>query len=335
MSQQTQPEVTAPQPRLAELVDRASHLRGLRGLSEEELLEFGRLYRRSVAQLAHARAHGVNASELEYLNWLVGRAYGLLYVTESSGWLGLRRFYTAELPQTFRRHGRLFLLCAALFFGPALLAGLLTLHRPDLLEMISPNTAQALQEIASRHAGNADWLPAEMRPLASSAIMTNNIQVSFLAFAGGMLLGLLTLFELVFNGLVLGAIGVGVGHTPVGLYFWAFVAPHGMVEIPAILISAMAGLLLARALIEPGIYSRRDALRLAGRQAAVLMFGVVTFLVFAGLVEGFFSPAVLPIPVKFAAAALIGATFWSYLLLVGRERKIGTVTYFAPHLRTS
>ena len=266
----------------------------------------------------------MDAGELEYLNWLVGRAYGLLYVTESSGLAGLLRFFAAELPQTFRRHWRLVVLSMLLFMVPALLAAALTLARPDLLEMISPQTAASLQSIAERHQGNPNWMPGELRPFASSMIMTNNIQISFFAFAGGMLLGLLTLFELVYNGLVLGAIAAGVSHTSAGIYFWSFVAPHGVVEIPAIWISAAAGLLLALAIIEPGPYSRVDALRVAGRQAAVLMFGVVAFLVFAGLVEGFFSPAVLPPAVKFTAAALIAITFWSYLLLAGREPKAAT-----------
>jgi len=306
--------------RLAELVEKAGRLRGLRGLSEEELLEFGRLYRRAASHLAHARAHGLNASELEYLNWLVGRAYGLLYVTESAGLRSVGRFFASDLPQTFRRHGRVFLLSVALFLAPAVLAAALTALRPDLLELLNPQLAAQLHAIAERHSGNANWLPAQFRPIASSLIMTNNIRVSFLAFAGGILLGLLTVIELVYNGLVLGAIAGGVSHTPASVSFWAFVAPHGMVEIPAIWISATAGLLLGLAIIEPGPYSRVDALRLAGRQAVVLMLGVIVFLVFAALVEGFFSPAVAPPSVKFTAAALIAVAFWSYLLLAGRRR---------------
>ncbi len=85
------------------------------------------------------------------------------------------------------------------------------------------------------------------------------------------------------------------------------------------LISGMAGLMLGLAILEPGRYSRVDALRLAGREAVVLMLGVVVFLVFAGLVEGFFSPAVMPPLIKLIAAAMISLAFWGYLLLAGRE----------------
>jgi uncharacterized membrane protein SpoIIM required for sporulation len=311
---------------LAELVERAGHGRGLKGLTEEELLEFGRLYRRTAAELSHARAHGLEAADLEYLNWLVGRAYGLLYVSESMGWRSVPRFFAAELPQTLRRHGRLLAIAGALMAGPALIGALLTLLRPDLLEVVSPGLASLLQPMAERHEGGADWLPAEMRPFMSSFIMVNNIKVSFLAFALGILLGLGTVLVLISNGFMLGVIGAGISRSPSAIYFWSFVAPHGVVELPAIVISAAAGLLLGLAVIEPGNYSRLDALKVAGRQAAVLMFGVIVFLVFAGLVEGFFSPAVLPPTAKFLGAAVIATAFWSYILLAGRKAEVKAPT---------
>jgi uncharacterized membrane protein SpoIIM required for sporulation len=304
--------------RLAELVGRASRLHGLRTLTEDELLEFGRLYRRAAAELSHARAYGLDAAQLDYLNWLVGRAYGMLYVSESSGWAGIRRFFRAELPQTLRRQGRVIALAAGIFLGAAAIAALLSLVRPDLLEAINPQMAAAIDSIASRHRGGANFMPADFRPIASSLIITNNVQVSFMAFSFGILLGLGTIMVLAYNGFFLGAIAAGVSRTDASVYFWAFVAPHGVIELPSIVISAAAGLLLGFAIIEPGMHTRLDALRIAGRQAAVMMLGVIVFLAIAGIVEGLFSPAVTPPGVKFVAAAILAAGLWSYILLAGR-----------------
>ena len=305
--------------RLAELVTQASRLHGLRTLTEAELLEFGRLYRRAAAELSHARAYGLDAAQLEYLNWLVGRAYGLLYVSESSGWAGIVRFFRAELPQTLRRQGRIIALSAGIFLGAAVIATLLSLARPDLLEVINPQVAAAIDSIASRHRGGADFLPSDFRPIASSLIIANNVQVSFMAFSLGILLGLGTIMVLAYNGFFLGAIAAGVSRTEAAVYFWAFVAPHGVIELPSIIISAAAGLLLGFAIIEPGVHTRVDALRIAGRQAAVMMLGVVVFLAIAGIVEGLFSPAVAPPAVKFVAAAVLATGFWGYILLAGRR----------------
>jgi uncharacterized membrane protein SpoIIM required for sporulation len=306
--------------RLAQLVAQASRVHGLRALAEDELLEFGRLYRRAAAELSHARAYGLDAAQLEYLNWLVGRAYGLLYVSESSGWSGVARFFQAELPQTLRRQARVIALSAGIFFGAAIIAALLSIVRPDLLEVINPQVAAAIDAIASRHHGGANFLPADFRPIASSLIITNNVQVSFMAFSLGILLGLGTIAVLAYNGFVLGAIAAGVSRTDAAVYFWAFVSPHGVIELPSIVISAAAGLLLGFAIVEPGIHTRVDALRIAGRQAAVMMLGVIVFLAIAGVVEGLFSPAVTPPEVKFVAAALLAAAFWGYVLLVGRRK---------------
>jgi uncharacterized membrane protein SpoIIM required for sporulation len=307
-----------PGARLAALVARASRLRGLRGLSDEELLEFGRLYRRMASELSHARTSGRDAAELERLNSLVGRAYGLLYVSESAGWTGIARFFLQELPRSLRRQGRLIAIAAAVFLGAAVLGAALTLLRPDFLELLDPQIASAIDSLAARHRGGRNWLPSDFRPIASSLIMTNNVQVSFLAFSTGILLGLGTIAVLAYNGLLLGALAAGISRTDAAIYFWSFVAPHGVIELPSVIISAAAGLLLGLAVIEPGEYTRADALRLAGQQAAVMMLGVVVFLVVAGAVEGLFSPAVAPPVLKLAAAALLAAGFWWYVLVIGR-----------------
>ena len=307
--------------RLAELVDKAAQVRGLHGLSEEELLEFGRLYRRASSALSFARSYGLDEAEITRLNSLVGQAYGLLYVSAPVGLGSVGRFFSAELPQALRRHGRLFALCAAIFLGAAVIGCFLSLARPDLLESVDPHAADAIRQIALRHRPGRDWLPADFRPIASSLIMVNNVQVSFFAFSSGILLGLGTLFVLVMNGFTLGAIAAGVSGTPAAGQFWAFVSPHGMIELPALIISATAGLLLGLAIIEPGDLRRGDALRLAGRQAATLMLGVMAFLVVAGLVEGLLSPVMAPVELKFLVAAVLGAAFWSYVLFAGRSQE--------------
>jgi uncharacterized membrane protein SpoIIM required for sporulation len=154
----------------------------------------------------------------------------------------------------------------------------------------------------------------------------NNFQVSFFAFSGGILLGLGTIYVLVSNGFMLGVLAAGVTSTSAGVQFWAFVAPHGVIELPAIIISGAAGLLIGQALVDPGPYSRLDALRVAGREAAVIMLGVISFLAVAGIVEGFFSPALIPVTVKFVGAAGLAIAFACYIVLAGRRPQSATTT---------
>jgi uncharacterized membrane protein SpoIIM required for sporulation len=299
--------------RLEALLDRLSGRRGAAPLSDPELLELGRLYRRAAAELSHARRYSLDQGVIERLNHLVGRAYGEIYRAPSTGWGGIRHFLGVEIPATFRRHFRVFALATGVFLIAAFISGGLVLARPDLLDVLAPRQADLIDQLTQRHSGG-DWLPSEVRPLAASAIMVNNIQVSFLAFTLGILLGVGTIYVLVSNGIMLGAIGAGLSRTSASADFWAFVAPHGVLELPAIFISATAGLLLGWALVDPGEYTRGVALRLAGREAVKLVLVVILMLVVAGLVEGFVSPAQLPHEIKFAVAGALAFAFWWYLL---------------------
>jgi uncharacterized membrane protein SpoIIM required for sporulation len=129
-----------------------------------------------------------------------------------------------------------------------------------------------------------------LRPVAASAIMSNNIWVSTMTFAGGITGGLLTAYALAMNGIDLGAV--------LGLYqskgilslILRFVAPHGVLELTAITFSGAAGLLIASAFLMPGAMTRREALIVRGRRAIRLVAATVLLLVVAGSIEGLLSP---------------------------------------------
>ena len=70
--------------RLAEILDQIDR-QGLQGLSSDELLEFGKLYRRAASELSFMRAHGLDPNLTNSLNQLVGRAYGHVYRAETKG----------------------------------------------------------------------------------------------------------------------------------------------------------------------------------------------------------------------------------------------------------
>jgi uncharacterized membrane protein SpoIIM required for sporulation len=151
-----------------------------------------------------------------------------------------------------------------------------------------------------------------IKPQASSSIMTNNLSVAFITFALGISAGIGTLYMLFFNGLMLGVIGAACWFSDMSIPLWSFVAPHGVLELPAIFIAGGAGLRLAQALLFPGVRSRRDALALGGSEAVKLLLGVIPMLIVAGLLEAFFSPSTAPVFLKFTAAAVLFALFAAY-----------------------
>src|SRR6185437_10208306 len=140
----------------------------------------------------------------------------------------------------------------------------------------------------------------------ATLIFTNNIQVSFLAFSGGVLCGLGTVFVLVSNGLSLGAVLGAAQFYGVAPLLWSFISPHGYLELTCIIIAGAAGLMLGDALLWPGLLLRREALARAARRAIELVLGAAPVLVVAGLIEGFISPSDLPVPVKLLIGPLTG-----------------------------
>src|ERR1039457_6607611 len=141
------------------------------------------------------------------------------------------------------------------------------------------------------------------KPQSSSAIMTNNITVCFLTFAGGIVAGLGTIWLMFTNGLSIGVVATACGQHGMALSLWSFVAAHGALELPSIFIAGGAGLRLAVGLLFPGMLGRKDALALAGGEAVRLISGTIPLLVIAGTLEAFLSPTHGPVGLKFAVCA--------------------------------
>jgi len=95
---------------------------------------------------------------------------------------------------------------------------------------------------------------------------------------------------------------------------WSFVAPHGVLELPAIFIAGGAGLMIAHGLLFPGVLTRRDSLAQSGATAVRLLLGVIPMLVVAGVIEGFLSPSRLSATTKFLFAGVMAALLVTYLL---------------------
>lgn len=312
--------------RLEQLLD-AIKQRGVARLPAEEIIEFGQLYRRAAAELSLNQTHEANIERLNYLNDLVGRCYPHVYTAKRSPLPSVLRFFTSDFPRTLRRYSLFLLLATAISLLPAIIGFAITQHDRAIADQVLPaDLLESSQAVAQRHHKKQDWLPKEERPTASSAIMTNNIRVSIGAFAGGMTAGIVTILMLIYNGLMLGIVAAAVYQDgfATAWNFWAFVAPHGVIELTAIFIAGAAGLMLAWAIINPGELPRRLAIREMGKPAITLVLGVASMLVVAGLIEGFFSPMNIAEEIKYLVAAVEGLLLLSYIMLAGRKTETTT-----------
>jgi uncharacterized membrane protein SpoIIM required for sporulation len=262
--------------------------RGLQSLNAQQIALLASLYRSVSADLVRARTQQVSDLLVQKLQCLTARSYSQIYQgSRRQEWRSIGRFFRWDLPAVVQRSRGYIALSMALFSGAALVGWWLSWQDPAFVALVVP--PELLAQVRDRQ---ELWTGSivGIEPFASSNIMINNIRVSFSALAGGMTAGLLTVYLLLLNGLLLGTIGALVAQNHLAYPFWAFVFPHGALELPAIFLAAASGFLLARAILFPAPYRRVDALKLYGQQAAQLMFGVVPLLVIAGIIEGFFSP---------------------------------------------
>ena len=303
--------------RLEELAKRSSR-RGLRGLQHAELQELGLLYRQTASDLAIVREDNTSNQLSAYLNSLLGRAHNLIYMGHRPKINELRKFYTETYPQVFRETFPQTMLAFGVFLVTALAAFALTMHDPSFAHRMLG--AQMMDTIEKREMWTHSIVT--VKPLAASAIMTNNLSVSFTTFALGITAGIGTAWMMVVNGLLLGVIGAATWHAGMAEQLWSFVAPHGVLELPAIFIAGGAGFEIARGMLFPGLLPRRESLALAGGRAARLVLGTIPMLIVAGTIEGFLSPSDIAVPLKFLFAAVMFAALVAYLNLKPRDSSL-------------
>lgn len=307
--------------RLEQLLEQTQR-RGIRSLDRGELRELGLLYRQAASDLGVLRADKSSVHFARYLNQLLARAHNTIYSAKKTSAVSILHFFRDTYPEVFRRNLPYSLLALALFIGGALVGAVLTLQDPDFqLKIIGP---QMVESIRRREMWTHSVVA--IKPLASSSITTNNLSVAFTAFAAGITAGLGTMYMIVFNGLLIGVIGAACHLSGMSLQLWSFVAPHGVLELPAIFIAAGAGLRLASGLLFPGVLPRKESLARAGREAVQLLLGCVPILFVAGIIEAFLSPTELAVSLKFLFAAAMFTLLMIYLFgfRIGTPLKAGS-----------
>jgi uncharacterized membrane protein SpoIIM required for sporulation len=278
-----------------------SDLGGLNQLSRAELQELALLYRQVAADLSVLRQDKTARTYALHVNQLLARAHHIIYSGRKTNLLTLFRFLRDEYPVIFQQQAGYVLASVLVSVAWGLVGAALTSARPEFMRhFVGP----AMIATMERH---EMWTHSivGIAPMATSAIMTNNLSVSFVTFASGMVFGVGTFFYLYINGMMLGVIAAACHQYGMSVALWSFVAPHGALELPAILISGGAGFRLGHAMLFPGALRWKDSVAQGGIEATRLVSGIIPMLVVAGCLEGFFSPSHAPVWLKFTVGGLL------------------------------
>ncbi|SNC74770.1 Uncharacterized membrane protein SpoIIM, required for sporulation [Hymenobacter gelipurpurascens] len=237
--------------------------------------------------LSYARTFYPSSTTTVYLNDLAGKLHQALYKnkTEDAGRFG--RFWRLELPLLVVRHHRI-LLGTLLFFLLCSGIGALSAALDDTFVRVVLGDRYVNQTLANIQKGDPMAVyKGSDETLMFLQITLNNVRVALLAFAGGITGGLLTSYMLFHNGVMLGSFQYFFHEKGVLLPSVLTIWIHGTLEISAIILAGGAGLVMARSLLFPGTYSRRDALQQGARDGMKLVLGLVPVFIVAGFLEGF------------------------------------------------
>lgn len=261
-------------------------------MSIADLERFHAMYQRTSADLAKVATLRSESELRKYLEWLVGRAYAEIHESRERRRFRPWRWLTVEFPRAFRRHLRAFQLAVVLTVIGSGFGALALRVDPEAKDVIMPFDALRItpaQRVAREQQERGKQL-AGVKGRFSAELMTHNTQVALMTVALGMTFGFGTVVMLFYNGVILGAVAFDYVHAGQSVFLLGWLLPHGVIEIPAIVVGGQTGFVLAYALIGWGSrISRAARLRAVSSDVVTLAGGLAIMLIWAGIVEAFLS----------------------------------------------
>ena len=317
---------------LSELVEKAR--RSPKRLSPEQISRLDTIYRATLIQLSQVASRTNDQKLIRYLNDLTAAAHSIIYVPPKKSllWEAVD-FVLQGFGQSIARTWRYHLLSLVLILFGGWLAYFVAQSDPAAAYALLPagdvrspgSTPEQLLEVLRSGRDQSDG----KKFVFASFLFGHNLKVGLLSMGVGVLAAIPTVLLLVYNGMMLGAFAQI--HHQAGIYeeFWAWILPHGITEIGAIVLCGGVGLMLGNAIIRPGLLSRAESLRRAGTEAAYVCVGVFGMLLFAAAVESFLRQSHLSTSARLifaAATALFWVVYIAYGAICQRNEQIRKAT---------
>ena len=251
------------------------------------------LYQRASADLARIMPFSSERLLKEHLESLVSRAYGEIHETRNPVNIGafLQQLFLS-IPVVFQKYQLNFILSCLIFLSGSIFGGLAVSLDPGAKEILIPFNqlfTDPQERVAREEKMTTDRLQGH-KTTFSSSLWVNNTQVSVMIIALGITWGIGTLVMLFYNGVILGTVAVDYINAGQTKFLLGWLLPHGVIEIPALLIAGQVGLILGSAMIGWGdATSLQQRLRRISTHVLTLSLAVVLMLSWAGFVEAFIS----------------------------------------------
>lgn len=292
-----------------------------RRLSVEDLHRIDVLYRRATVHLAQVRSRTSDHNLMSYLNGLTSTAHSLIYLPPEEGAVrGGFEFLREGLARTIARNWIWHAISACLLLtgaGFAAIAGSLdVLALYALMPAGDPRGPGASHETLLEILRSGRDQAGSGKFAFAAFLFSHNFKVGLLSMALGVLAAVPTVILIIYNGMILGAFATV--HVQAGIVgeMWAWILPHGITEIGAIVLCGGIGLQLGWAVVSPGMHSRSESLKAVSGEVGRTAIGAGFMLVFAAIVESYLRQSELSTAARLTFAAAT-AVFWVVYIAYG------------------
>jgi uncharacterized membrane protein SpoIIM required for sporulation len=285
--------------------------RNRNSITGDRITQYHRLYQKAAQNLSYSQTYFPNDEVTLYLNGLIAKSHNLLYKDQVSSLKQIRHFFSVKFIGLLLEQWKFVFFAMILFLIGALGSFLSVMNDPLHIYAILPS--EIAKGVDPDQLGKGHG--AVDSSLMSASIMTNNIKVAIFAFAGGITFGLVTVYLMVYNGIIIGALAALFWHHGKSYDFWAYIVPHGMIELTAIFIAGGAGLLMGYKLFVPGQFSRSYQLKQQAMRSVQLLLGTIPLFIIAGIIEGFITPAAISLEAKYIVAILTVVGLILYIVI--------------------
>ncbi len=285
------------------------------------------LFRQLCQDLSLAQHRMYGRKLCDRLNQLVVRGYQQLHHAPALSGAAALRFAVSTFPRAIRAEGRLFTLALVLFWVPFLAMIAAAYLAPQwLFSLLSPGQMVMLDEMHGGDAHPLDHFAKEFGGIGAqfsmfSFYVQHNIGIGLKMFGMGILFTVGSIYELVWEGLVLGASFGYLHYTGHPEHIWRFAIGHSSFELTGLIVCGTAGMRLGLGVLFPGRLPRTQALAVAGKRALPILLGGAGMVFLAAIVEGFWSSQPdLSDPVRYTFGISMWIAWAGYFLFAGRVR---------------
>jgi uncharacterized membrane protein SpoIIM required for sporulation len=249
--------------------------------------ELARRFTYLVDDLSYAKTFYPAGNTVHYINSLASNIYLSIYRARKEKSSRVITFWTQELPRIMYRYRRT-MLTTFLFFTAFVLMGVFSsMYDQTFVRAV---LGDAYVDITERNIASGDPFGVykqEGETTMFVRIAMNNIGVSFNCFILGITCGVGTLYFLMSNGLMLGVFEHMFFKHDIGIQSILVVFIHGTLEISALVIAGMAGLVLGNSILFPKTFTRAQSIRRGVKDGVKIMVGLIPVFTVAAFFEGF------------------------------------------------